>query len=182
MNVDRAKLFLKQDALNELLRTHFSVYVHCDTRTPGVILPKQLLGRPQVCLELGLNMPTPIREFAMNDNGWTAVMSFGSTAFRCFLPWKAVFFIVGDSGFGAQWPVDVPVEAVVQPAADAAASGTLSHGAVPEPLTAPKRELPKGWRVIEGGGKGKPPAPLLKPPPTPKRGYRRPGPFIPPAS
>ncbi len=169
-NIDHRKLRLrKQDALVELLRTHASVYVHVDTRVPGVMAPKKLLGQPQVAFQLGSNLAVPIQELTIHDEGWSAVMAFGPnrTAAKCIFPWKAVYFIVGDSGIGANWPLDTPHELLAK------IEAAPEKPAGKAPGTA-KRTLPSGWKVIEGGAAGKKAEP--EPPPTgphAPRGYRR---------
>ena len=175
MNIDRAKLQRKSDALIELLKTHQSVYVHIDSRFAGVVLPKEFMGRPQVALQLGSNLIIPMQDFSMNALGWSVVLSFTRTAFRCQVPWGAVYLIVGDSGIGASWPNDTPTEAVVR--------RTEEKAATAPPGAAIKRSLPPGWKVIEGGAGAAPAASqkakpkTLRPKPKSPRGpYRRPGP------
>jgi hypothetical protein len=110
------------------------------------------------------------------------------TPAKCIFPWKSVFAIIGDSGLGATWPLDTPTEVLTK---------MESAPEKPAPKSGPpaaKRALPSGWKVLEGGKKDatpltevrakrprapKPSTPTANPP---KRGYRKPGPFPPPAS
>lgn len=167
-NGDHKKLLRKSEVLVELLGTHASVFVHVDTRVPGVIAPEKLLGQPQVAFQLGNNLAVPVQDLTFHEDGWSATMSFNRVSFKCFFPWKSVYFIVADSGFGATWPIDTPPEVLMKQGKD------LDESAPPAPA---KRALPKGWRVIEGGGTKASPGGITKPDPEPpKRGYRRPGP------
>lgn len=170
-NVDHRKLRLrKQDALVELLRTHASVFVHVDTRVPGVMVPKKLLGQPQVAFQIGNNLVVPIQDLTVSDEGWSAVMTFppAHTPTKCGFPWKAVYAIIGDTGLGATWPLDTPAEVLAK-------IENAPEKPIKDVKGATKRTLPSGWKVIEGGG-GKKPEKEPEPPPvgphTP-RGYRR---------
>jgi hypothetical protein len=147
--VDPKRLVHKEDCLLELLASHRSVYVHVDTRVAGVLVPPQLRGKPQVAFCLGLNLPVPVRDLVVNDEGWTATLSFGRRPHLVKAPWSAVYLIVGDSGIGANWPVDTPKDAQVK------------RGGVGEALDALKADekmekaktLPPGWKIIDGGKK-----------------------------
>lgn len=133
----------------ELMSVFSSVFVHVDTRRPDVVVPKQLMGQPQVVFELGLNMPNPIRGLKIDDVGWSAVLSFGNQAFRCTLPWSSVYLIVGNTGIGSEWPKDKPKEARIQRVSPDVKPGTKAV----ERAAAPSKTLPPGWKVIEGGKK-----------------------------
>lgn len=158
--VDQKKLLHKNDALLELLATHYSVFVHVDTRKPGVIVPDKLKGQPQVAFQLGLDLkPTPVRHLRVEDEGWSATMTFNRRQFDCFVPWEAVWAIIGEeTGIGAHWPADIPLEVKKkleekQAAARFPAKAGLAETA--KPVT-PARTLPPGWSVIEGGKKDEP--------------------------
>lgn len=126
-----------------------SVFVHVDTRRPDVVVPKQLMGQPQVVFELGLNMPNPIRGLKIDDVGWSAVLSFGNQSFRCTLPWSSVYLIVGNTGIGSEWPKDKPKEARIQRVSPDVKLGTKAV----ERAASTSKTLPPGWKVIEGGKK-----------------------------
>jgi stringent starvation protein B len=146
--VDPKKLTNKISALNELLSTHYSVYVHVDSRRPGVIVPPTL-KQPQLVLQLGLNMPNPIRALLIDEKGFSATLSFGATPTQVFVPWDAVFLIVGDSGIGCQYPKDAPPEALVKQERVASGAAPLPTNRDPEK----HKKLPPGWGVIDGGKK-----------------------------
>jgi hypothetical protein len=147
--VDPTKLSNKLSALNELLSTHHSVYVHLDSRRPGVIVPTGL-KQAQLVLQLGLNLkPFPIRELIIDDKGFSATLSFGRAPFPVFVPWAAVFLIAGDSGIGCQYPKDVPPEALVKQERVASGKAPLPTNRDPEK----HKKLPPGWGIIDGGKK-----------------------------
>lgn len=148
LNVDAKKLRFKPSAFAELLRTHYSVYVQLDGRKDGVIVPSHL-RIPQLSFQLGLNMkPIPIHDLKIDNNGFSATLAFDKTAFKVFVPWNAVYAIVGDSGIGNVWHMDMPT-GVTAPQRN----GTFKDEKVPVQRDPEKhRLLPPGWRVIDGGG------------------------------
>lgn len=144
--VDPKNLKTKPSALKELLRTHHSVYVHLDSRRDGVIVPKNL-RQPQLSLMLGLNLTVPIKDLSVDTKGWHATLSFDRSPFTVFVPWEAVFAIVGDSGIGVQFAKDMPPEARLQRDSD------IATNAAPVPVQRDPlkhQKLPPGWRVIDG--------------------------------
>lgn len=144
--VDPKMLKTKASSLKELLRTHHSVYVHLDSRKDRVLVPKNL-RQPQLALHLGLNLPVPIKDLMIDDKGWHATLSFDRSPFTVFVPWDAVFAIVGDSGIGVQWEKDMPPEARLK------REKSISTDAPPVPVQRDPekhKNLPPGWRVIDG--------------------------------
>ncbi len=99
----------KEVALALLERS--SVFVHLDPRIAAVIVPLGFKKQPQLVLQVGLNMPVPIRDLHLDDDGMTCTLSFNRTPFFCIVPWSSVYAIVGcDDGRGMIWPDDVPPE------------------------------------------------------------------------
>lgn len=147
LQVDPLKLIGgKDEALRELLRTHHSVYIHLDSRRPEVLVPEQLRGNTQLSLVLGLSLPTPVRNLHIDDKGWSATLSFNRALCEVFVPWKAVYLIVGDSGVGIDYPEDTPVGAQIHKTQD-------MPDKAPIPVSRSKT-LPVGWRIIDGGKSG----------------------------
>lgn len=112
--IDPKKLSSKEGALLALLDTHHSVFVHVDTRKPGVLVPKVLLGQPSIAFEFGYNLPVPVRDLRLEPSGISATLSFQRVPAPCFFPWHAVFLIIGDSGVGNFWEPDVPEGVVIR--------------------------------------------------------------------
>jgi hypothetical protein len=91
-----------------------SVFVHLDPRREAVTVPAWFKKQPQLVLQLGLNMPVPIPDLAIEDDGITCTLSFSRTPFWCRLPWHAIYAMVGEDGRAMIWPDDVPPEVASQ--------------------------------------------------------------------
>jgi stringent starvation protein B len=103
----------KKDVALALLERS-SVYVHLDPRQEAVVVPALHKKKPQLVLQVGLNMPVPIPDLRLDDDGMSCTLSFNRVPFYCVVPWASVFAIVGDDGRGMVWPDDVPVEVARQ--------------------------------------------------------------------
>ncbi len=122
----------KEVALALLERS--SVHVYLDPRSKNVIVPAGLAKQPRLVLEIGLNMPVPIPDLRLDDEGMTCTLSFSRTPFFCAVPWTSVFAMVGDDGRGMVWPADVPPEL-----ANEGAARTL-QAVPPQPPSAPAKK------------------------------------------
>ncbi len=127
------KLPPKKDVALALLE-RASVFVHLDPRKDDVRVPKWFRGQPQLVLQVGLNMAVPIPDLSLEDDALSCTLSFSRTPFFCFVPWGAVYALVGEDGRGMVWPDDVPKEVASQSA------GKKSEAPSKKP----------GLRVIEG--------------------------------
>jgi stringent starvation protein B len=178
----------KEVALALLERS--SVYVHLDPRQGSVVVPPWFKKQPQLVLQVGLNMPVPIRDLRLDDDGMSCTLSFNRSPFFCVVPWSSVFAMVGcDDGRGMVWPDDVPIEVSRQAQnrvadgdarADAPKSSpNTSSGDVPKQKRPRKRAAPdalaesdvaaapapKGVRSSPGAAPSRPavaPAPALR--------------------
>ncbi len=127
----------KEVALALLERT--SVFVHLDPRAAAVVVPAGFKKQAQLVLQVGLNMPVPIRDLHLDDEGMTCTLSFNRTPFFCVVPWSSVYAVVGcDDGRGMIWPEDVPPE-VAQ--AQARSVESVGRGERPERLD--RKQAPK---------------------------------------
>jgi stringent starvation protein B len=106
----------KKDVLLALLERS-SVYVHLDPRRDGVRVPEWFNKQPQLILQIGLNLPVPIRDLEVDDEAVSCTLSFSRTPHSCYLPWPSVYAIVGEDRRGMVWPDDVPAEVAAQQAA-----------------------------------------------------------------
>jgi stringent starvation protein B len=155
----------KEVALALLERS--SVFVHLDPRVAAVVVPPGFRKQPQLVLQVGLNMPVPIRDLQLDDEGMSCTLSFNRTPFFCVVPWGSVYAIVGcDDGRGMIWPDDVPPE-VAQAQARAVDGGDRKDGPRPapeperagEPLRAKRaRKRPALGAVPDGDANGAGPA------------------------
>jgi len=102
----------KEVALALLERS--SVHVHLDPRPTGVVVPAWFKKQPQLVLQVGLNMPVPIPDLRLDEEGLSCTLSFNRTPFFCAVPWSSVYALVGDDGRGMVWPDDVPPEVANQ--------------------------------------------------------------------
>ena len=120
------------------------VRMHLNSRAPGVVLPVGLLNNPHVVLLFGYKLPIPIEDLRIDYSGWSCILSFNRTPFRCSAPWESVFTLT-DGRIGKSWVGDMPPEVVAQ-------LKRLEEETPVAPPTKAKanRKLPPGWRIIDG--------------------------------
>jgi stringent starvation protein B len=128
----------KEVALALLERS--SVFVHLDPRASNVIVPPWFKKQAQLVLQVGLNMPVPIPDLRLDDEGLSCTLSFNRSPFYCVVPWGSIFAMVGDDGRGMVWPEDVPSE--------------LATGASPEPKRAAGKRAAEREGARDGDGAG----------------------------
>lgn len=156
-----------------------NVLVHLDPRRPDVVVPAWFKKQPQLALEIGLNMPVPIPDLAVEDEGISCTLSFSRTPFWCRIPWSAVFALVGRDERAMVWPDDVPPEVAAAmarpqpasapapaPAKRRAVRGRKRDGAA-EPLTADEPASVPGEGPSRTLAHGEPDAAALAPEPPP---------------
>ena len=86
------------------------IFVHLDPRQATVVVPPWFKKQPQLVLQIGLNMPVPIPDLRLDEEGLSCTLSFNRSPFFCVVPWASVFAMVGEDGRGMVWPDDVPAE------------------------------------------------------------------------
>ena len=99
----------KKDVAMALLKGT-SVFVHLDPRVDGVVVPKWFKKQPQLVLQIGWNMPVPIPDLALDEDGIICTLSFSGSPFFCAMPWNAIYALFSEEGGGMIWPEDVPSE------------------------------------------------------------------------
>lgn len=99
----------KKDVARALL-LRGSVFVHLDPRRSGVLVPARLRHQAQVVLQVGLDMPVPIPDLRVDEEGIFGTLSFKGIPFSCFVPWGAVFALVGEDAKGMVWSREMPEE------------------------------------------------------------------------
>jgi stringent starvation protein B len=137
-----------------------SVHVHLDPRAEGVVVPAWFKRQPQLVLQVGLNMPVPIPDLRIDEDGMSCTLSFNRSPFFCVIPWSSAYAMVGEDGRGMVWPDDVPPEVASQarsreaePAAKSPA-GARSLAVVKSPSESPRKPAPKATarpRALRGG-------------------------------
>jgi stringent starvation protein B len=86
------------------------IFVHLDPRQATAVVPPWFKKQPQLVLQIGLNMPVPIPDLRLDEEGLSCTLSFNRSPFFCSVPWASVFAMVGEDGRGMVWPDDVPAE------------------------------------------------------------------------
>ncbi len=109
VHVTPPQLPAKKDVARALL-LRGSVFVHLDPRRPGVLVPARLRNQAQVVLQIGLDMPVPIPDLRVDEEGIFGTLSFKGIPFSCFVPWGAVFALVGEDTKGMVWSKEMPAE------------------------------------------------------------------------
>ena len=61
-------------------------------------------------LQVGLDMPVPIPDLRVDEEGIFGTLSFKGIPFTCFVPWVAVFALVGEDAKGMVWSKEMPDE------------------------------------------------------------------------
>lgn len=100
----------KPEVALALLQTAMSVYVHLDPRPDDVRVPAWFKKQPQLVLQVGLNMAVPIPDLDVGNEALTCTLSFNRKPEYCWIPWSAIYGLVGDDGRGMIWPDSVPAE------------------------------------------------------------------------
>jgi hypothetical protein len=113
MHMSDGPLPYKRDVANQLLRKG-SLFIHLDPRVNDVVVPPWLRHQAQLVLQVGLDMPIPIPDLRVDENGIFGTLSFSRTPFACNVPWNAIFALVGDEGRGMVWPESMPAEIVAE--------------------------------------------------------------------
>jgi hypothetical protein len=133
----------KKDVALALLERS-SVYVHLDPRHVTAVVPAWFKKQPQLVLQVGMNMPVPIPDLHVDDDGLSCTLSFNRSPFFCVVPWASVFAMVGDDGRGMVWPEDVPAEIARQAQVHGIDGGAQKEAAkTPEAARAPTSTKPK---------------------------------------
>jgi stringent starvation protein B len=87
-----------------------SLFVHLDPRVDTVVVPQWYRTEPQLVLQIGFDMPVPIRDLEVDKDGIYGTLSFNRSPFACTVQWDAVFALAGDDGRGMVWPESMPEE------------------------------------------------------------------------
>lgn len=80
---------LKHDAVQALM-AHGVVRLVILPKSTGCLLPDHLLERDAVALDIGVDMPIPIRDLTVDHFGVRGTLSFNRRPFACVVPWAAV--------------------------------------------------------------------------------------------
>ena len=73
-----------------------SLFVHLDPRVDTVRVPDWYRSEPQLVLQIGFDMPVPIRDLEVDADGIYGTLSFNRSPFVCQVQWDAVFALAAD--------------------------------------------------------------------------------------
>ena len=130
----------KQLVMLELLKDAW-VYVQLDPRRQGVDLPEFLRQEPRLVLQYGYNMPVPIHDLVIDDEGIKATLSFRRVSHATLIPWSAVFAITDGDHRGFLWDADLPADLNLE-ADQAAEAATAKPSPSRRPPASPSRPSP----------------------------------------
>lgn len=97
----------KKDAFLALLHAGWAS-LHLDARCPGVVVPAPFASQGHLVLQYGRNMPIPISDLEVTEEGISATLSFSRVPHRTYVPWTAVYAISCTNGCGVLYREDVP--------------------------------------------------------------------------
>ncbi len=103
----------KKDVALALLE-RASMFIHLDPRHTDVLVPAWFKKQPQLVLQVGLNMAVRIPDLEVTEDAVACTLSFNRSPHYCFVPWHAVYALVGEDGRGMVWPEDIPPEVAAQ--------------------------------------------------------------------
>lgn len=98
----------KRDVVLALL-AHGEANIHVNCKTNALVLPPYLYAQDACVLTFGWNMPRPIPDLVVGDEGMSGTLSFSKAGFTwCYLPWESVWGVVGHQGKGQLWTANMP--------------------------------------------------------------------------
>lgn len=95
----------KRDCLRKALIRNDTVYVHFDPRQADFTKPVNNMYSAHMCIQMGYNMALPMGDYEHSATGFQVTLSFDRKPSTLWVPWGAVFAIVGSNDKGTQqWP------------------------------------------------------------------------------
>ncbi len=80
---------------------------------PGVLVPESFRQEAHLILQYGHDLPIPIPDLDIDQDGVRATLSFSRNAHSTFIPWSAVYAVTGADGRGVLFAEDVPSDVSV---------------------------------------------------------------------
>ena len=119
--------------------------LHLDARRASVLVPESFRNEAHLILQYGHDLPIPIPDLEIDEDGVRATLSFSRTAHRTSIPWTAVYAVTGVDGRGVLFDEDVPsdvsVIAAPLPDTEGAIDGAMGDDLPVDPMPAPVRRL-----------------------------------------
>lgn len=134
----------KQEAFLALLKEGWTS-LHLDARRPGVAVPAHLKNEAHLVLQYGHDLPIPIPDLAVDEDGVTATLSFSRTPHKTVVPWSAVYVVASDDGRGVLYHEDIPRDVSV---IAARGDGELAASVGEAAAEAPAAERPRTLRAV----------------------------------
>jgi stringent starvation protein B len=110
--MDESERPSKKEAFLALLHAGWAS-LHLDARGAGVVVPAPFSSQAHLVLQYGRNMPIPITDLEVTDEGLSATLSFSRVPHRTYVPWSAVYAISCTNGCGVLYREDVPEDVAV---------------------------------------------------------------------
>ena len=102
---------MKKHKIIETLLSTGTVFIAIDPTRGGVAgLPKDLMKKDHVVLQLGYNMPIPIPDLTIRPIYFSATLSFAGKPHEVVVQWSAAYSAWDESGTVVQWH-DLPTAA-----------------------------------------------------------------------
>jgi len=147
----------KQDAFLALLAE--GCLLHLDARRDGVVVPDHLKGEAHLVLQYGNDLPIPIPDLQIDENGVSATLSFARTPWSTVVPWSAVYVVTSPDGRGVLYQEDVPGDVSViaggggdELTADSAKRPNVAVAAASGPSGRPASPTPRALRAVPATG------------------------------
>jgi len=158
----------KQQAFLALLKEGWTS-LHLDARRTGVLVPESFRREAHLILQYGHDLPIPIPDLDIDQDGVRATLSFSRNAHATYIPWSAVYAVTGADGRGVLFAEDVPsdVSVIAAPLSDAPPE------AVADDLPAEAEAVPTPVRRLQSVPAHAEPAPDLLGPLVATAGSRR---------
>lgn len=102
----------KRAGMVELVETEW-IAVFVDPHAKGVKLPPYLLEATYVVLDIGQDMPQPVKGLQFHDSGFDAELVFNGQPFRVKVPYAAVFgYVSHTTQKGGLYAEQIPKDAL----------------------------------------------------------------------
>jgi hypothetical protein len=98
----------KHDVVQVILERSKTVLLHLVPNREGVVVPPQFKEQERLVLQVGWEMPVPIPDLEIDENGIRGTLTFNREPFYCVVPWVSLFAAVGEDRYGMVWSVDQP--------------------------------------------------------------------------
>ena len=104
----------KQAGMLELLEEE-AIAVYVDPAALGVAVPEYLRASDYVILDVGYDLPRPIKNLHFHDTGFQGTFSFEGRPYDVRVPYKAVFgFVSRTTKKGGLYSTEVPSKALCE--------------------------------------------------------------------